>query len=121
MKCNLIVIKSNRIEELKTQYELLGLQFLYHQHGNGPFHYSTEIEELVFEIYPLPQSITKPDNTTRLGFSIKDLKTKMTEFEKSNWIISSELKNTKWGWRAVIQDLDGRKVELVEEAKDSTK
>ena len=115
MKCKLIVIKSNQIKALKTQYEMLGLQFIYHQHGNGPFHYSTEINGLVFEIYPLPKSSIKSDDTTRLGFSIKDLEVKMTELEKSNWLVHRALKNTEWGLRAVVQDLDGRKIELLEE------
>lgn len=115
MKVNLIVIKTIRLEELKKQYELIGIQFQYHQHGNGPFHYSAELDDLIFEIYPLPKSQTVVDNTTRLGFTIKDFNETVNRIQESNWKIISEPQTTEWGTIAVIEDLDGRKVELKSE------
>lgn len=113
MKLNLLVIKTNQLDEIKAQYELLGFDFIYHNHGNGPFHYSAELDDLVFEIYPLPKSKLITDDTTRLGFSIKNIRTTIAELKNSNWKISSDISESKWGTRAVIQDLDGRKVELI--------
>lgn len=112
MKLNLIVIRTGELELLKDQYELLDLKFDYHQHGNGPFHYASEVDGFVFEIYPLTRSITKADNSLRLGFQIPNLKAKMNDLKGSNWKIISNPKETEWGLTALIQDLDGRKIEL---------
>jgi lactoylglutathione lyase len=113
MQLNLLVIKTHQLDEIKAQYELLGFDFIYHNHGKGPFHYSAELGDLVFEIYPLPKNRLIADDTTRLGFSIQDVKTKITELKNTNWKICSNVSETKWRTRAVIQDLDGRKIELI--------
>ncbi|WP_196888769.1 VOC family protein [Aureivirga sp. CE67] len=112
MKINLIVIRTENIELLKNQYELLGFDFTYHRHGNGPFHYSSEIDGFVFEIYPLTKSMNKADNSLRLGFEIPDLESKMELLKLSNWEVISKIKETEWGQIAIVQDLDGRKIEL---------
>ena len=114
MKLNLIVIKTQSLEILKGQYEVLGLEFDYHKHGKGPYHYSAYLNDLVFEIYPLPQSADEADSTLRLGFEIKDLDEKMSQLKNENWIIKTSPKRTEWGYIAVIQDFDGRKIELKE-------
>ena len=112
MKLNLLVIRTQKPEILKSQYEYLGFSFDYHQHGNGPLHYASEQDGFVFEIYPLTKSMEKADHSIRLGFDIENLKTKINDLKETNWIITSELTETKWGLTAVIQDLDGRKIEL---------
>ncbi len=112
LKLNLLVIRTENPKLLKSQYELLGFDFDYHRHGNGPFHYACEQNGFVFEIYPFTKSMTKADNSLRLGFEIKDLKTKILELSNTDWKILSEPKQTESGLNAIIQDLDGRKIEL---------
>ena len=109
---NLLVIRTVNTEKLKNQYEYLGFNFDYHNHGNGPFHYSSNINGVVFEIYPLTKSMDKADNSLRLGFDLDNLETRLVELRNTNWKIISEIKQTEWGICAIIQDLDGRKVEL---------
>ncbi|KAA1247733.1 glyoxalase/bleomycin resistance/extradiol dioxygenase family protein [Aquimarina sp. RZ0] len=112
MKINLLVIRTVTPEILKKQYELLGFEFNYHQHGNGPFHYASEQNEFVFEIYPLTKSMKKADNSIRLGFDIENIAAKIIELENSDWKILSKPKHTEWGLTALVKDLDGRKIEL---------
>jgi hypothetical protein len=112
MKINLLVIRTAEPALLKAQYELLGFDFEYHQHGNGPFHYASEVNGFVFEIYPLTKSMNQADHSTRLGFEIKELKAKMEQLENSSWTIVAPLSETQWGNIAIVQDLDGRKIEL---------
>jgi hypothetical protein len=109
---NLLVIRTENPEKLKSQYEQLGFTFNFHKHGNGPLHYSASINSFVFEIYPLTKSMEKADNSIRLGFDIENLESKLEEIRKTNWVIVSEMQETKWGICSIIQDLDGRKVEL---------
>ena len=111
---NLLVIRTQNPEALKEQYEKLGFQFQYHQHGKGPFHYAHEEEDFVFEIYPFKQEQEKADDSLRLGFVIKELDQSIEKLRKSNWKILSEVKEREWGKAAIVQDLDGRKVELKE-------
>lgn len=112
MKINLLVIRTANPEILKSQYEYLGFSFDYHRHGKGPFHFASEQDGFVFEIYPLKNSMEKVNNSIRMGFDIVGLKNLMKDIKETNWIIKSDLTETEWGLIAVIQDLDGRKIEL---------
>ena len=123
MNINLIVLKTNQLENLVAFYEQLGFQFSNHRHGNGPLHFAAELSNFVFEIYPLPADINTPDNTTRLGFTIPDLETTLEKLkEHGNSIrIKKEPMVTAWGYQALVEDPDGRKVELREENTDISK
>lgn len=112
MKLNLLVIRTSNPKALAAQYELLGFIFDYHQHGNGPFHYASNKDGFVFEIYPLTRSAIKADDSTRLGVEVEDLRLTMASLGGSDWKVVTEARQTEWGFSAVIQDLDGRKVEL---------
>ncbi len=90
----------------------MGHKFDYHQHGNGPFHYASEQDGFVFEIYPLTKSMEKMDNSLRLGFEVENLRSTINEIANSDWKIVRGVKETEWGLIAIIQDLDGRKIEL---------
>jgi nitrate reductase NapAB chaperone NapD len=35
IKCNLIVLKTDKIHNLKNFYNLLGINFVYHRHNEG--------------------------------------------------------------------------------------
>ena len=108
MKINLIVLKTNQLHELAAFYEQLGLRFEYHKHEQGIFHYSTILDGTVFEIYPLPKKIPVPDTTTRLGFAVPHLKTLLEDLKHKNIKIIGSPSETS----AIIEDLDGRKIEL---------
>ena len=114
MKLNLLVIKTNQLHEMATFYSLLGLSFDYHKHEQGIFHYSTQLCETVFEIYPLPKKITEVDTTTRLGFEVNHLDSLIEALKLKNIKIVSEIIQTTLGKIAIIEDLDGRKIELTE-------
>jgi len=108
MRINLLVIRTENPEILKSQYENLGLTFEYHKHGNGPFHYASEKNGFVFEIYPLTKSMKEADKSLRLGFEIENLESKIENLRQTNWKILSEPTKMDWGLISVIQDLDGR-------------
>ncbi len=114
MRLNLLVIKTSQPDDLAKQYQLLGLKFDYHKHANGPYHYAGTIDDTTFEIYPLPKSKTESDNTTRLGFEINQLQELISKITESNWKIISQPTKSEFGYTAIIEDLDGRKIELKE-------
>jgi hypothetical protein len=115
MVIDLIVIKTPRPQQLADFYSLLGIEFDYHNHGSGPFHYAAKINDTVLEIYPLPKNLDKADDTLRLGFSIKKLNEVVEKLRTRGVKIIKEPSMTEWGYQALVEDLDGRKVELKDE------
>ena len=115
MKIRLIVIKTHKPKELAALYALFGIHFEYHQHENGPHHYAVEGHGTVFEIYPLPKGMTLPDNSIRLGFEVRDLKQVIVALKRKAVKIIAEPAQNAWGYTAVVEDLDGRKIELTQE------
>jgi predicted enzyme related to lactoylglutathione lyase len=112
MKLSLIVIKTNQQEKLVAFYSLFGLEFDHHRHGNCPFHDTAKVGDAFLEIYPLPKSQTVPDITTRLGFTVEKLD-ELIKILKTNGIkIVSEPIQTEFGYNAIVEDPDGRKIEL---------
>ncbi|MBV8251348.1 MAG: glyoxalase/bleomycin resistance/extradiol dioxygenase family protein [Chitinophaga sp.] len=115
---NLIVIKTDKLPEQSRFYTALGFQFDYHQHGNGPFHYTSVGSAPVLELYPQPKGIVTLDVTTRLGFVVDNLEQTIKTLREMGAVIVSEPAQQEWGYAAVIQDLDGRKIDLTEDADD---
>lgn len=113
---NLLVLKTNNLQPLFEFYSDLGIDFEYHQHGNGPHHYASKGINPVIEIYPLPKQIPQPDTTTRLGFSVENLDQLIEILKTKETSIVTEPSQTPWGYVAIIQDPDGRKIELTEKS-----
>jgi lactoylglutathione lyase len=114
MNINLLVLKTSRPDELASFYGQLGIEFEHHRHGTGPLHYAAEIEGLVFEIYPLPKDKDKADDTLRLGFTVEHLNNIFERLKNSGAKVVKEPAFTEWGHLAVVEDTDGRKIELKE-------
>jgi len=112
---NLLVIRTNQPATLAKFYELLGMKFQYHQHGNGPFHYATDLNGFIFEIYPLLKNQQEADKSLRLGFSVPKLEGLILQLKKNNIEIVKAPSHVEWGYIAIIKDLDGRKIELIED------
>ena len=55
--------------------------------------------------------------TTRLGFSVEDLDKTVHKLQELSIAIHTLPKQTRWGYRAVVEDFDGRKVELIEKKR----
>jgi predicted enzyme related to lactoylglutathione lyase len=111
----LLVLKSGQLDRLREFYGHLGLAFTEERHGAGPPHYSAQIGELVLELYPLPEGISLPDTTTRLGFAVSDLEAVLESLQRAGAVVSSPARQTEWGYRAIVRDSDGRAVELYQD------
>lgn len=112
MQLKLLVIRTPDIQQLSEFYSNLGLSFVRHQHGNGPSHYSATIGNTVFEIYPLTKSQTEADRNLRLGFSIDDFDLIVQQLKNDNVKFIAEPSQTEFGFIAIVEDPDGRKIEL---------
>lgn len=114
MKPNLIVIRSKAIDSLAEFYSLLGCDFKKHSHGKGPEHYAHEVDGAVFEIYP--QKEGGPSSLgARIGFEVQSLEDSIRNVKASGrGKVVSESKDSPWGRRAVIDDPEGHRVELIQ-------
>ncbi len=68
-RLNLVVLRSSDIDRAAKFYSAMGLLFTRHSHGNGPEHYTSEVDGSVFEIYPATEK-SKPTIGTRIGFAV---------------------------------------------------
>ena len=66
----------------------------------------------VFEIYPQRDDLAATTNT-RLGFNVDSVDGSLELLAKLDVEIVSPPKDSQWGRRAVVRDLDGHTVELV--------
>lgn len=115
MKINLIVLKTAQSEKLAKFYGQLGIKFDQHRHGNGPLHFAAQVNGITFEIYPLPKDVNIADNTLRLGFGVTSLDQLIENLKKQAIKVIKDPTITEWGYQALIEDPDGRKIELRDE------
>jgi len=116
-RLHLIAIRSSDFEKAVRIYEAIGLKFERHSHGNGPEHYASEHDGFVFEIYPL-----SPDHqatvSTRIGFEVESVDETVNGALSAGAKLIVPAKHGPWGYRAVIADLDGHRVELTERPRE---
>ncbi len=107
---NLLVIRSKDIEQSRQFYELLGLNFEPHQHGQDAPHFAAEQNGFVFEIYPCRG---KDTTATRFGFGVNHLEATFDSLIAAGAQVVSAPQDSPWGKRAVIKAPDGHTVELM--------
>ena len=109
---NLVMVRSADPDRSAEFYRLLGLAFTKHQHGSGAEHYACEEGPVVFEIYP--RGTGEGSSATRLGFRVASLDAVIGALGATGAPVLTPPSQTEWGYRAVVADPDGYKVELLE-------
>jgi lactoylglutathione lyase len=116
---NLLVLKAPDSDRAASFYQLLGIPMERHQHGSGPSHYCTDLNGLVFEIYP-GQSEGDSSGSTRVGFQVHDLDDTLQCLQEHGVNILRQKATSPWGFRAVVEDFAGHRVELIQKEKLTT-
>jgi lactoylglutathione lyase len=109
---NLVVLRSSDIKRAESFYRTMGLAFTLHAHGSGPQHYSSEVNGLVFEIYPLTEK-SSPTTGTRIGFRVDSVDEIVRLLAEIGAVVVTPPADSEWGRRAVVKDFDGHTIELV--------
>ncbi|GII82401.1 hypothetical protein Ssi03_03910 [Sphaerisporangium siamense] len=65
---DLIVIYTERLEEVRAFYAGLGLEFTEERHGRGPAHHAAVLGPTVLELYPAGER--PPTGRLRLGLTL---------------------------------------------------
>jgi lactoylglutathione lyase len=114
LSLSLLVLKTRQLESARRFFTSLGIELVEEQHGSGPAHCAGRVGDVVLEVYPLPEDGTPADTTTRLGFVIERVAEVVDSLRAIGARVDSEPRATKWGFRAVVRDPDGRAVELTQ-------
>ncbi len=116
---SLIVLRSVQPDTLAAFYAQLGMTFVKHRHGEGPKHFSADLDHgVVFEIYP-QKAGELPTTSTRLGFGVGSVDKAFQALIKAGAKVVSEPKVSEWGMRAVVDDPEGHRIELIERKRDA--
>jgi lactoylglutathione lyase len=108
----LIVLRTHRLEEMKTFYEMLGIKFVEESHGKGAVHYAGAIGSAILELVPRSKGDTAPEHSVRLGFAVSNLGNIAMELGSTGIRIGPSERNSPV---VVIKDPDGRVIELTQE------
>lgn len=112
----LVVLRSPDLARAAAFFTKLGLRFAMHRHGSGPEHAAAELPGGgVFEIYPLGTE-TVSTLGTRIGFRVPSVDAALAALSDYPGCMLTPARDSEWGRRAVIQDPDGHRVELIEPA-----
>ncbi|MBN9385452.1 MAG: glyoxalase/bleomycin resistance/extradiol dioxygenase family protein [Chitinophagaceae bacterium] len=112
MHLTLLVIRSSIPEKLAEFYERLGMTFEHHRHEKGPYHFSAKIGPTLLEIYPLAKGQELVDTHLRLGIAVYSFEAIIRELQQQGVHFQQPPMLTEWGIMAVIEDPEGRKLEL---------
>lgn len=119
-KISLVVIRTSNLDRAIAFYRTLGLSFNEEKHGNGPVHFSCELDNLVLEIYPGKETGPidyKSSGATMLGFNVPSVDDTVTLLQQLGFQVVNTAKDSPWGRRAVVLDADGRAIDISEFTK----
>ena len=116
-----LVLYANDLEKTVAFYRSIGLTLETEEHDGGPIHFVCELEGAHFAIYE-----AKEKNEARrraqgggaqIGFRTDSLDSTMTLAQAAGAKILIAPQSVPWGKRAVLEDPDGRPIELNEAPK----
>lgn len=114
MKVNLLVLRTSRMEDMRSFYTALGERFEREQHGKGPEHYAAKLgDEFVLELYPCVDGAI-PDSALRLGVTVESIVVALGLIGQS--VVPRQ---TDRGLCALVRDPDGRAVELTQSSAEA--
>lgn len=93
-------------------YRALGLDVRETKHG-GPAHFTCGIAGVHFALYPHDGVERGPQSASQLGFMISNLEGALEALKTAGGKILQGAAPKPWGVTALLEDPDGRRVELV--------
>lgn len=113
---SLLVVRTSQLNRTLAFYRALGLEFRQEQHGSGPVHYASRLDSAVMEIYPGTEQAVdrRGSGASMLGFRVESVDDTVAALIEAGGEIVTSPRDSEWGRRAVVADLDGRAIELSE-------
>jgi lactoylglutathione lyase len=101
-------------------YRAIGLELADEDHGEGPVHFATDLDGVHFAIYPTAGRGRAPARrvagSTFPGFYVHALDQVAESLRSMGATVLTEHEQMPWGCRVVVEDPDGRPVEVNDRA-----
>lgn len=112
-----LVLFSGHLEQTAAFYRTVGLQLHDEDHGDGPRHLAADIGGLHFAIYAAGSSggrapRWREPGSSFPGFYVASLDDTLTALAGGGAPVLTAHQVRSWGCRAVVEDPDGRAVEI---------
>lgn len=111
----LLVIRSDNMEAAARFYSAIGMLLEKHSHPPCGEHYSTVDDNCVFEICQRKPE-QPPTTACFFGINVENVEVAVDTVLKSGGLVKRLPANSEWGRTAIITDLDGHSVMLIENA-----
>jgi lactoylglutathione lyase len=101
-------------------YRAIGLELEHEDHGEGPVHFATELGGVHFAIYPTDVRGRAPARravgSSFPGFYVAALDEVTESLRQLGASVLTEHEQMPWGCRVVVEDPDGRAIEVNDRA-----
>jgi lactoylglutathione lyase len=114
---SLLVLRVSNLERSVAFYSALGLTFECEKHRTGPEHFSAQVGDTLFELYPASERF--PVARLRLGFTVTSIEAVLAQWRETGCNVLSGPQASPDGLRAVIADPDGHRIELTQQLKSN--
>lgn len=116
-----LVLHTNDLQKAVAFYTACGLPLVERRHG-GPAHHTCSLSGVHFALYAHGEgagSLAAQSGST-LGITVPDLQGALNALRKLGAKIVEEPRPRPWGVSAIVEDPDGRKVELLATQSEMT-
>jgi lactoylglutathione lyase len=113
---NLVVIRSADLDRAAGFYGALGVRLSRERHGSGPEHLAGQVGAAVFEVFPAAAG--RSTIGVRMGFLVESVADAVVAAQGAGGAVVTPPRAGPWGFRAVVSDPDGHRVELTEAEAD---
>ncbi len=112
-----LVLFSANLDRAVAFYRAIGIPLDTEQHDDGPPHYACELGDTHFAVFPAPTGTAPPyraGGCTFPGFVVESVVESLNAARLLEAPVRQEPEHYAWGLRAVIEDPDGRPIEIFE-------
>ena len=110
-----LILFSHRMEAAVRFYRAIGLDLEVEQHEEGPLHYVSQVGPTHFAIFEATEGDApefRSGGSTFPGFSVDSLENAVEGARADGAPVIQEPEEYPWGLRALVEDPDGRVIEL---------
>jgi lactoylglutathione lyase len=115
-----LVLYAADVDKTAEFYRAIGLDLEHEDHGEGPVHFAMELGGVHFAIYPTEQSGQAPARraagSSFPGFYVAGLDEVTGSLRRIGARVLTEHEQMPWGCRIVVEDPDGRAIEVNDRA-----
>jgi lactoylglutathione lyase len=111
-----VVLTARDLDATVAFYRAAGLPLEREQHDDGPVHYACDVDGCHVAVFPAREDGGAPGRgvagSTLVGFAVTSVDEVLAEVSRLGVAVLEPPSDYPWGLRALVEDPDGRPVEL---------